>query len=57
MNIQPFKIDIEQTILDGIQNKLNNATIFENSKNAGWEKGTNIEYMQSLLSYWKTNYD
>lgn len=57
MNIQPFKIAIEQNILDGIKNKLNHSVINPNPANNGWGKGTNIEYMQSLLTYWKTNYD
>lgn len=57
MTAIPFKINIEQSVLDNIQSKLNQSEIENNPVNGGWEKGTNIEYMQQLLSYWKTDYD
>jgi pimeloyl-ACP methyl ester carboxylesterase len=57
MNRRPFRIAIEQEVLDSIASKLAKATINPNPANAGWERGTNIEYMQELLAYWQTKYD
>lgn len=57
MSLQPFKIAIEQSVLDAIVDKLNRSVISPLPANKGWERGTEIEYMESLLIYWKTDFD
>lgn len=56
MAIKPFKIAIEQDILNRIQQKLNDTVISPFPEDAGWEKGTSIEYMSEVLEYWKNTY-
>ena len=57
MTMKPFKISIDQNVLDRIQAKVNATQIDADPANIGWTLGTSIEYMQELLSYWTTNYD
>jgi len=55
--MQSFIIDIDESILSVIQNKIIQAIVNPLPARVGWERGTSIEYMQDLLSYWQTSYD
>ncbi len=57
MNIQPFKIDIQQTVLDDLRDRLSRTRWPDEPDGAGWDLGVNLEYLKDLLNDWQTRYD
>ena len=57
MNITPFKIEIQQTVLEDLRDRLSRTRWPDESEGAGWSMGTNLEYLQDLVKYWQTKYD
>jgi pimeloyl-ACP methyl ester carboxylesterase len=57
MKTQPFQIEIPQTVLDDLQERLANTRWPDEAEGAGWSMGTNLEYLQDLVKYWQTKYD
>ena len=55
--MQPFKIDVPQPVLDDLQLRLQNTRWPDEIENAGWDYGTNCEYLKQLAAYWQTAYD
>lgn len=55
--ITPFKIQVSEKTLEDLTQRLNNTRWTDAPENAGWSYGTNSEYLQELVSYWKTDYD
>ncbi|MCF3111962.1 epoxide hydrolase [Niabella sp. CC-SYL272] len=54
---QPFKIDVPQSVLDDLRNRLA-ATRWAGAMNdAGWDTGTNKLYLQELCRYWQNDFD
>ena len=53
----PFKINIEQSVLDDLKNRLKQTRWPDADENAGWNQGTNKAYLQQLVNYWVTTYD
>lgn len=56
-NVTPFKIEVEQAVLDDLQMRLKNTRWPDEPANAGWSYGTNPEYLRELVTYWQTSYD
>lgn len=56
-NMKPFSIAVSQDILDALSRKLKTTVLPDQGLNRGWYAGTNIEYMSSLLDYWRSGYD
>ena len=57
MNIQPFQIAIPQATLDELCARLANTRWPDEAEGAGWNYGTNLEYMKELVEYWQNEYD
>jgi pimeloyl-ACP methyl ester carboxylesterase len=57
MEIQPFVIDVPQTILDDLQERLARTRWPDEVEDAGWNYGTNLAYLQTLAEYWRTRFD
>src|SRR5450432_4188828 len=57
MSIQPFKINIPQATLDDLRERLARTRWPDEVQGAGWDYGTNLEYMRELVAYWKDHYD
>ncbi len=55
--MQPFKIDVSQSVLDDLQLRLKNTRWPDEIEDAGWDYGTNREYLKQLAYYWQTDYD
>src|SRR5689334_9676989 len=55
--ITPFRIDVQQNILDDLQLRLINTHWPEEIKDRDWNYGTDLSYMKELLRYWKENYE
>jgi pimeloyl-ACP methyl ester carboxylesterase len=55
--IQPFNINIDQTILDDLKARIAKARWTDEIDNAKWEAGTNEGYLRELCSYWESKFD
>lgn len=57
MTIERFHIHVADEILDDLKYRLDHIRWPEQVDNDGWERGTELSYLKSLVSYWKDHYD
>ncbi|QBD74617.1 epoxide hydrolase [Ktedonosporobacter rubrisoli] len=57
MSIQPFTIAIPPEILSDLQSRLGQTRWPDQLEGAGWDYGTNLEYLRELVDYWQHKYD
>ncbi len=57
MAAERFHIDVSDEILDDLQYRLHHIRWPDQVENAGWERGTELSYLKSLVSYWRDHYD
>ena len=57
MKAQPFKIEVEQSVLDDLQNRLKRTRWPDEAEGSGWSMGTNLGYLKVLADYWQHHYD
>lgn len=55
--VKPFKIDVQQTVLDDLQTRLRQTRWPDAPENIGWKYGTDPEFLKSLVAYWQNGYD
>ncbi len=55
--IRPFQIDIPQTALDDLRDRLARTRWPGQLPGAGWEAGVPLGYLKDLAGYWATGYD
>ncbi len=54
---QPFRIDVADAVLDDLNTRLDLARFPVQAEGADWQWGSNLDYMKSLVAYWRTEYD
>jgi pimeloyl-ACP methyl ester carboxylesterase len=54
---RPFKINIEQSILDDLKSRIANTRWTDETGNSKWEYGTNKNYLKELCDYWQNTFD
>jgi pimeloyl-ACP methyl ester carboxylesterase len=52
-----FKINISQTVLDDLKNRISNTRWTDEIENSNWEYGTNKTYLKELCNYWQNKFD
>ena len=52
-----FKIQVPQVVLDDLRARLMRVRWPDEIPGAGWDYGTNLQYMKELVSYWLTQFD
>src|SRR5215471_5618633 len=57
MHIPSFTIDIPQASLDDLQERLGRTRWPDEIEEAGWNYGTNLDYLKSLVDYWQHTFD
>lgn len=57
MTVQPFRIDIPQSTLDDLAERLADTRWPTPIDGAGWDYGTSQGYLQELVVYWRSGYD
>jgi pimeloyl-ACP methyl ester carboxylesterase len=57
MAIQPFKIDVADSVLEDLRGRLSRTRWPDTLDNSGWSLGTDLGYMRSLVDYWRDGYD
>jgi pimeloyl-ACP methyl ester carboxylesterase len=55
--VNPFKIEVQQTVLDDLQNRLRQTRWPDAPENIGWKYGTDPAFLKSLITYWQNGYD
>jgi microsomal epoxide hydrolase len=56
-NPVPFTIDVDQSILDDLQQRLSNVRWPDEVPENNWQYGTDLAYLKSLVEYWREQYD
>jgi pimeloyl-ACP methyl ester carboxylesterase len=53
----PFTIQIPDTVLTDLKQRLANARYADELPDANWDYGTNLGYLKTLIDYWRDKYD
>ena len=54
---QPFRIHVEDAVLDDLHHRLATTRWPDALPNAGWGYGTSLDYARELCAYWRDDYD
>lgn len=57
MAIERFHIHVSDEILDDLNYRLHHIRWPDQLENSGWERGTDLSYLKSLVSYWRDHYN
>ena len=57
MTVKPFKVNISQGLLDDLRQRLSNTRWPDQIKGADWSYGTNLDYLNTLVRYWREDFD
>jgi len=57
MLARPFRIQTDQDALDDLSYRLEHFRWPNQIMNSNWDRGTDIDYLQSLVSYWRNHFD
>jgi pimeloyl-ACP methyl ester carboxylesterase len=57
MGAERFTINVPDTVLDDLKRRLVCTRWPDELDNTGWELGSNLGYMKSLVDYWQNTYD
>ena len=55
--LQPFKIEVSEDLLTDLAARLKQTRWTDEPENAGWNYGTNPQYLRELTDYWQHSYD
>jgi hypothetical protein len=55
--IAPFKIQVSNAVLADLKRRLADGRFADEFPDAGWDYGTNLAYLKSLIEYWRDKYD
>lgn len=56
-DIRPFRIDVPQTALDDLAERLDRTRWTPEVPGAGWSRGVPVEYLQGLVERWRSGFD
>ncbi|MEX0665916.1 MAG: epoxide hydrolase family protein [Acidimicrobiia bacterium] len=57
VRFEPFRVDIPQATLDDLHERLTRTRFPEQLPDAGWDYGTELGFLRSLIEYWRDEYD
>ena len=57
MTLQPFTVDVGQTILDDLAERLARTRWPAELDGPGWEDGTSPAFLRELVGWWQTGFD
>ena len=55
--VVPFKIQVPNAVLTDLKQRLSRARFADEFPDAGWDYGTNLAYLRSLVDYWRDKYN
>ncbi|WP_247676061.1 epoxide hydrolase N-terminal domain-containing protein, partial [Micromonospora sp. M51] len=53
----PFRIDISQSDLDDLRDRLSRTRWPRSLPGTGWSRGVPVDYLRELTGYWANDYD
>src|SRR5262245_44620325 len=53
----PFKIHVPDEVLKDVRDRLKRTRYPDQIEDAGWDYGTNLEYLRELVNYWRDKFD
>ena len=56
-DVQPFKIQVQDDVLDDLHERLRRTRWPGEVADSGWTYGTNLAYLKELVEYWLKRYD
>ena len=57
MAVEPFKIQIPDSVLDDLKSRLARTRWPEKLADTDWDYGSNLGYVKELVEYWRTKFD
>ncbi len=54
---RPFRIDVPDSVLAGLKERLERTRWPEPLEDTGWDYGANLAYIREICEYWRTSYD
>jgi pimeloyl-ACP methyl ester carboxylesterase len=57
MMIEPFEIHIPDSVLDDLHKRIARTRWPKSVPNSGWEYGTDVTTLQTLVDFWQNNFD
>ena len=57
MEVRPFEISVDQSVLDDLQVRLTHTRWPDEIPGADWDYGSNLDYIKELVEYWRTDFD
>ena len=57
MTVHPFRIDIQQPVLDDLKERLRRTRWAADTQADDWDRGTNPHYLKQLCAYWRDGFD
>ncbi|WP_419927761.1 epoxide hydrolase family protein [Candidatus Poriferisocius sp.] len=55
--VEPFAIEVPDEVLDDLNRRLDSTRWFDPLPGAGWDEGTDLDYLKELCRYWRHDYD
>jgi pimeloyl-ACP methyl ester carboxylesterase len=55
--VVPFHLEVPQTVLDDLRERLARARWPDAATEPRWEQGTDLDYLRELVDYWRTDFD
>ena len=55
--VRPFEIDVPDTVLDDLDNRLARVRLPDEIDDAGWDYGMPVAYLTELITYWREEFD
>ncbi|MEE2636867.1 MAG: epoxide hydrolase, partial [Acidobacteriota bacterium] len=55
--IRPFEVAVSDETLDDLKQRLNMTRLPDQLDGAGWDYGTELEYLTELITYWRDEFD
>ncbi|TVY04623.1 epoxide hydrolase family protein [Cohnella terricola] len=57
MTVERYHIQVSDEILDDLQYRLQHIRWPDQLEGSNWERGTDLNYLKTLVSYWRDHYD
>ena len=57
MSVTPFEVHVADAVLDDLKDRLGRTRWPDEIPGAGWDYGSNLDYIKELVEYWRTGFD
>ena len=57
MEVRPFTIHVSDDVLEDLRRRLGDTRFPDEIPGAGWDYGSNLDYLKALVHYWRTDFD